>query len=326
VLSYSVVNKTGVILLNLGGPDSLKSVRPFLYNLFSDRDIIRLGPAPLQKPLAFLISLLRSKKSRDSYRLIGGFSPLRTITEAQASSLEERLRPHGITVYTGMRYWHPFIEDTVEEIKRDRITHLIALPLYPHYSIATSGSAIKKLEEVLRGAEIKLKIIKSWPDHPLYIRALKENILKTLNTTEEPEKVHLLFSAHSLPVSFIEKGDPYVDELMKTINTLTSEIKLPWHLSYQSRSGPVKWLSPSTEEKLRELATHSVKEVIVVPVSFVSDHIETLYEIDIYYRDIASGLGIKLYRTESLNTNSLFIDALYNIVINALEDSGWKGL
>jgi ferrochelatase len=321
-----MTKKIGVILLNLGGPDSLKSVRPFLYNLFSDRDIIRLGPAPLQKPLAFLISLLRSKKSKDAYRLIGGFSPLRTITEAQASSLREKLRPNRISVYTGMRYWHPFIEDTVEEIKQDRITHLIGLCLYPHYSIATSGSAIKRLEEVLRGTGIYLKLIKSWPDNPLYIRALKENILKTLNITEEPERAHLLFSAHSLPVSFVEKGDPYVEELLKTIKALSSELKLPWHLSYQSRSGPVKWLSPSTEEKLRELALHSVKEVIIVPISFVSDHIETLYEIDIYYKEIASMLGIKLYRTESLNTNPLFIEALYNMVINSLEESGWKGL
>ncbi len=318
--------KTGVILLNLGGPDRLSSVRPFLYNLFSDRDIIRLGPSILQRPLAFWISLLRSRKSKKTYKLIGGFSPLRIITEAQAEALSERLKHKGVKVYVGMRYWHPSIPEAVEEIKRDGITHLISLCLYPHYSIATSGSSIKELQRSLKGSGIFLKIIRSWPDNPLYIKALKENILRALKELKDPEKAHILFSAHSLPVAFIERGDPYVDELMKTVRALTGDINLSWHLSYQSRSGPVKWLSPSTEEKLKELAGLSVKEVLTVPISFVSDHIETLYEIDIYYREMAKSLGIELYRTESLNTNPTFIEALYHMVIDALEEGSWERL
>lgn len=315
--------KRAVILLNLGGPDKLESVRPFLYNLFSDREIIRLGPSLLQKPLALLISLLRSKKSRDAYKLIGGFSPLRIITEAQADALRERLKPKDMKVYIGMRYWHPFIEEVVSQIRRDRVTHLLALCLYPQYSIATSGSALNHLERILRGSGLYLKTIKSWPDNPFYIKALKENILRILNSLNEPEKAHLLFSAHSLPVSFIEKGDPYVEEIMVTIKKITEGFTLPWHLSYQSKTGPVRWLSPSTEEKLKELASISVRDVIIVPISFVSDHIETLYEIDIYYREIANTLGIKLHRVESLNTNPLFIDVLYDLIVKNMEDDSW---
>lgn len=318
--------KKGVILLNLGGPDRLEAVRPFLYNLFSDRDIIKLGPGFLQKPIAYLISVLRSKKSTEAYKLIGGFSPLRAITFAQAEALKERLRLTDYSVYVGMRYWHPFIEEAVEDIKKDGITHLLALPLYPQYSIATSGSSLNHLKKCLNDSGIFFKAITSWPDNPYYTKALRELIKDSIKKLQNPENSHILFSAHSLPVSFIKKGDPYVKEIMITIREVMKEITLPWHLSYQSKSGPVRWLSPSTEEKLREFASRGVREVIIVPVSFVSDHIETLYEIDIFYRDIAERLGIKLIRTESLNTNSLFIEALYKMVIENMEVSSWQRL
>ncbi|MFN3740487.1 MAG: ferrochelatase [Thermodesulfovibrionales bacterium] len=318
--------KKGVILLNLGGPDRLEAVQPFLYNLFSDRDIIKLGPSFLQRPLALLISLLRSKKSKGAYRLIGGFSPLKVITSAQADALRDRLKQKGYPVYIGMRYWHPFIEETIKKIKTHGITHLLAIPLYPHYSIATSGSALNYLKRCLTGSGIFFKSINSWPDNPYYIKALRENIKKALEQLKEPERSHIIFSAHSLPVSFIEKGDPYVKELMTTIKEVMKELTLPWHLSYQSRSGPVKWLSPSTEDKLKELSSRDIKEVILVPISFVSDHIETLYEIDIYYRESSEKLGLRLIRTESLNTAPLFIEALYDIVIKNMEDGSWQRL
>ncbi|MCX7793627.1 MAG: ferrochelatase [Thermodesulfovibrionales bacterium] len=316
--------KKGVILLNLGGPDRPEAVRPFLYNLFSDRDIIRLGPRFLQKPLAYIISALRSKKSQENYKLIGGISPLKAITEAQADALRYKLKD--CSVYIGMRYWHPLIEEAVEEIKKDGITHLLALCLYPHYSIATSGSSINHLKRCLRGSGIFFKSINSWPDNPYYIKAIRDNIKRALEKVKKPEESHILFSAHNLPISFIEKGDPYVKETMITIKEVMKEIHLPWHLSYQSKSGPVKWLTPSTEEKLKELASGGVKEVIVIPISFVSDHIETLYEIDIYYKDISEKLGITLVRTESLNTNPLFIEALYKIIIENMEEVSWQKL
>ena len=333
----------GVILLNLGGPDSLQAVRPFLYNLFSDRQIIRLGPPFLQKPLAKLISTLRSKKTEKLYRLIGGKSPIKEITEAQAKELEEALNkqsavkiqnptpPHPslargeapFKVYIGMRYWHPFIEDVVAKIHKDKIKKLVALSLYPHYSVATSGSSFIKFKKAAANHHIETVCIQSWHDHPFYIDALVDVIkrgIEKFGKPDIPENIHVLFSAHSLPKKIIDQGDPYVDQTMGTIREITKRISLIWHLSYQSRSGPVEWLGPSTDNKLEELSREGVKNVLVVPISFVSDHIETLYEIDILYKDLAGRLGIRLERTDSLNTHPKFIEALKDIVAKSLSE------
>lgn len=331
-------NNIGILLLNLGGPDSLQAVRPFLYNLFSDRKIIRLGPAFLQKPLALLISILRSKKTEGMYRLIGNKSPILDITRAQAQALEEELNSSALTVprsvkfkvYIGMRYWHPLIEDTVRLMHEEGIQNALAVSLYPHYSAATSGSAISRLKDIAVEHEIKFSFVSSWFDHPGYIEALAAAIKKGLEAfkseirtpNSEPE---VLFSAHSLPLSIVETGDPYVEHIKGTINAVIKKINVKWHLAYQSRSGPVKWLSPSIDEKIRELANMGVKNLLVVPVSFVSDHIETLYEIDILYKGLAERLGIRLARTESLNTNPLFIKALGDIVIKNIKDTKCSG-
>lgn len=324
-------NNIGILLLNLGGPDSLQAVRPFLYNLFSDRKIIRLGPAFLQKPLAWLISTLRSKKTEGMYRLIGNKSPILDITRAQAQALEDELNSSALSiqgsvkfkVYVGMRYWHPLIEDTVSLMYNDGIRNSLAVSLYPHYSLATSGSAISRLNDIAKEYEIKFSFVSSWFDHPGYIDALAAAIKKGLEAfSSKPE---ILFSAHSLPLSIVETGDPYVEHITGTINAVMKKINLKWHLAYQSRSGPVRWLSPSIDEKIRELANMGVKNLLVVPVSFVSDHIETLYEIDILYKGLAKGLGMRLERTESLNTNPLFIKALGDIVIKNLKDTKCPG-
>ncbi len=311
---------TGVLLLNLGGPDSLDAVRPFLYNLFSDRDIIRLGPAFLQKPLAALISVLRAEKTRGMYRLIGGKSPILDITQSQAAALEKLLNSgyesdvKTYRVYIGMRYWHPFIDDTMKQMVRDGISKIIALGLYPHYSIATTGSSINNLKDVIKHYPgISLHSVTSWYDHPVYIEAMVERIKCGLAMFETQPEV--LFSAHSLPQRFIDDGDPYLREIEGSISAITKKIDLRWHLSFQSKSGPVKWLEPSTEHMIGELAGKGVKDLLVVPISFVSDHIETLYEIDILYRDLAAGLGINLKRAESLNTSPTFIKALADIII-----------
>lgn len=355
----------GTILLNLGGPDSLQAVKPFLYNLFSDRQIIRLGPPFMQKPLAWLISTIRSKKTEQYYRLIGGKSPILDITKAQAKALEEVLNkesgvnshqsilPHpplskgGINggvfselrtpnsqlsfkVYIGMRYWHPFIEDVIPEIYKNGIRKLIALSLYPQYSITTSGSSISKLNEVAADYRMETVCIPSWYNHPLYIEALVDVIKKGVDSfftssfiphPSSLNEIHVLFSAHSLPQKIIDKGDPYVDQTMETIRDIAKRIPIKWHLSYQSKSGPVKWLEPSTEEKIKELASEGVKNILVVPISFVSDHIETLYEIDILYKNFAEKLGVNLKRAESLNTHPKFIEALKDIVIKSLQKS-----
>jgi ferrochelatase len=343
--------KVGVILLNLGGPDSIQAVKPFLYNLFSDRQIIRLGPPFLQKPLAWLISTIRSKKTEKMYRIIGGKSPILDITMAQAKALEEALNsppPHppprggrvreGVTglkfkVYVGMRYWHPFIEDVISEIYTDGIRKLIALSLYPQYSVTTSGSSLSKFKEVISSYQMETINIPSWHNHSLYIEALVDMIKKgiesfyTSSLIPHPssfEDIHVLFSAHSLPKKIIQQGDPYEQQTIDTIREITKRIPLKWHLGYQSKSGPVEWLGPSTEEKLQELAKKKIKNVLIVPISFVSDHIETLFEIDILYRDLAEKLGMNFRRADSLNTHPKFIEALAEIIRKDIVKAGWS--
>ena len=316
---------TGVILLNLGGPDSLQAVRPFLYNLFSDREIIRLGPAPMQKPLAWLISTLRSPKTEKMYSQIGGKSPILDITRAQAVALEEALNkksnsPHSFKVYIGMRYWRPFTEEVVEQMSRDGIKKVIGLSLYPQYSVTTSGSSISEFRKAASRYGMEIIIVDSWHNHPLYIEALVDVIKRGLASFERESNPHILFSAHSLPQKIIDQGDPYVDQTVETIREIEKLLPITWHLSYQSKSGPVKWLEPSTEDKLEELAHAGIKNVLVVPISFVSDHIETLYEIDILYKDLAGKLGINLKRTESLNDHPKFIAALQDIVEKSLKN------
>ena len=324
----------GIILLNLGGPDSLESIGPFLYNLFSDRDIIRLGPSFLQKPIASFISKTRSKKTMAMYAMIGGKSPILEITTAQARELEKLLNQrletsanspiHQFTdspivrVYLGMRYWHPFIGDTLDKMQRDGVEKILALGLYPHYSIATTGSSERIFKEAAEKRHMEYFCAPSWFNHPVYIDALVEKIREKMKDFQN--KPVVLFSAHSLPQKFIDEGDPYANEIRGTIEAVLKKIDIQWHLSYQSKSGPVKWLAPSTEHKLEELAGKGVKDLLVVPISFVSDHIETLYEIDILYKNMAQKLGINLKRAESLNTSPKFIEALKDIVITNMKE------
>ena len=325
---------TGIILLNLGGPDSLQAVRPFLYNLFSDRDIIKLGPALFQKPIAWLISTLRSKKSESMYSQIGGKSPILDITKAQADALEKAIAYEfasksvhplftegTIKVYIGMRYWHPFVEETIETIVSDGITDLVALSLYPHYSKATTGSSVAEFEKKIKDRNINVTYIKQWYDFEPYIDALAE-LVSSAASKFSGNNYQMLYSAHSLPQSFIDEGDPYLEHIKTTIDKVNQKltgppynISLPeWHLSFQSRTGPVKWLEPSTEETIVELANNGCRNLLVIPISFVSDHIETLYEIDILYRSLAEEHGITIKRCEALNTSGKFINALKELV------------
>jgi ferrochelatase len=308
---------TAVLLLNMGGPDTLNDVAPFLYNLFSDREIIRLGPAPLQKPLAWLISRRRAPKSRAIYEKIGGGSPLKRITSAQASALQAALECNGehFPVRVAMRYWPPTAAEALKEFIALGVEKLIALPLYPHYSRATSGSSLAELRRTCRkiAPGLTLKEIPSWPDEPHYIQALAKRIREGIGKFNG-QPVQLVYSAHSLPVSFIEQGDPYVNELQRTITALEKETGIKGRLCYQSRSGPVKWLSPGTSEMIRNLADVGCRNILMVPISFVSDHVETLYEIDMLFKDEAQILGMRLESTPSLNTEPLFIKGLLSLV------------
>lgn len=322
------MGRVGVLLLNLGGPERLEDVRPFLFNLFSDPEIIRIPFTWLQKPLAWLISTSRARKSQDNYRQIGGGSPLRRITEEQAQALEASLRQRGqdAQVYIGMRYWYPFTEEAIARIKRDKVEKLVILPLYPQFSISTSGSSFRLLEKIWDDdpalEKIEYTVIPSWYNSPGYLRAMADLIAQQLDQFPNPDQVHVFFSAHGVPISYVEEaGDPYQREIedctvliMKTLNRPNAHT-----LAYQSRVGPVEWLKPYTEDAIEELAKDGVENLAVVPISFVSEHIETLQEIDMEYREIAEEAGIEHFqRVPALNTHPLFIEDLANMVEQAI--------
>jgi ferrochelatase len=310
-------DKTAVLLLQMGGPDSLDAVEPFLYNLFSDRDIIKIGPAFLQPFIARMIVRRRAPKSAANYREIGGKSPLRALTEQQAAELE-RLLGDGYRCFVAMRYWKPFTDEALNAIRMEGIQRIIALSLYPHFSRATSGSSFNELERCLAVSKTRPEVsyIRQFYDHPLYIQALAERIEQGLSGFPDRSKVQIFFSAHSLPQSFIAEGDPYLDHIQATVRLTMERFEgVAHHLAFQSRAGPVKWLEPSTQDKLKELAALGHKAVLVVPLSFVSDHIETLHEIDIEYREEAHKLGITDFRRmESLNSSPTFIRCLAELV------------
>jgi ferrochelatase len=314
--------KTGIILLNMGGPNSQDDVAPFLFNLFSDREIIQLGPPLLQKPIAWLISRRRAPKSRAIYGKIGGGSPLLTITLQQASALQASLREKSdYSVTVAMRYWPPFADESVDLLLKQGVDSITALTLYPHFSKATTGSSVIHLKKSLNrlAPHIPLKVISSYPTQPSYIQALADNIQKGLRLFPD-NNVQIIYSAHSLPVSFIKNGDPYVNHINETINALEQITRQRGKLCFQSKSGPVEWLSPSTPETLERLAEEGCKNILVVPVSFVSDHVETLYEIDMLYREKAKALGMNLLSTPSLNTHPLFICGLKELVLQAQDE------
>ncbi|MEW6209012.1 MAG: ferrochelatase [Acidobacteriota bacterium] len=319
--------RTGVLLFNLGGPETLEQVRPFLFNLFSDPDIIRLPLRAMQKPLAWIISTSRYKKSRGYYQQIGGGSPLRRITDEQARAMEKALSAMGIQAraYVGMRYWNPFIEEALDEMRRDQINHLVVLPLYPQFSISTTGSSLNRMKEILDSNDHpfeRISIIESWQEDARYIASLASTVREELEKFPDPANAHIVFSAHSVPVSYIEEGDPYLDHTRQTVRKVIEHIgDRPYTLSFQSKVGPVKWLEPSTDQTLRKLAREGTSQVLLVPVSFVSEHIETLYELDILYRDVAREIGLEHYRrAPALNCREDFIEAIAHLVKEKIID------
>lgn len=311
-----MTEKKAVLLLQMGGPDSLEAVEPFLLNLFSDREIIKIGPSWLQPIIARIIVKRRKAHVEENYALIGGKSPLRDLTEAQAINLEKKLGEN-YRCFVAMRYWRPSTLEALAEIKRAGIRDITVLSLYPHYSRATTGSSIKELKRLLAEskADFKVRYIDSFYSNSGYIDALEEKIREGLEAFHPLADVELLFSAHSLPQSFIADGDPYLAHIEETVRLVMERFSLPHHLSFQSKAGPVKWLEPSTDEMLQKLAASGVKNLLVVPLSFVSDHIETLHEIDIEYSKKAWELGIaKFERMPSLNSSPIFIESLSKMV------------
>jgi protoporphyrin/coproporphyrin ferrochelatase len=309
-----------LLLLAFGGPRSPDEVEPFLTRLFKGRK-----PSPDQL-----------EKVKERYRLIGGSSPLPGITMRQAKCLGERLNTKGCPSksYVGMRYGHPLIEETMREIVRDEIKRVIAIPMAPFRSRASTGAyrdEVSRVQESL-GMETEISYVEGWHLHPLFLEAVREKIREGLGqfTPEERKRVHLIFTAHSLPISIVE-SDPYVQEMEASVSGVLRELEpFPWKIAFQSRGGgPEEWAGPDVESVLTELAARNVTEVLVVPIGFVSDHIEILYDIDIVYRKKAESLGLMLKRSPSLNASETFLEALASAVeehVRGGKDSGGRGL
>lgn len=256
---------------------------------------------------------------------------MRRITQDQADALASALRQKGLpaNVYVGMRYWHPYTEEALADIKRDGVGRLVILPLYPQFSISTSGSSLRLLESLFKEdnvlSSLKHTVIPSWYQRKGYVSAMADLIVQELDKFSEPQSVEVFFSAHGVPKSYVEEaGDPYKEEMEECVRLITDEVKRRGYgnhhtLAYQSRVGPVEWLQPYTDDSIRELGAKGTKAMLAVPVSFVSEHIETLEEIDMEYRELAEESGIHNWgRVPALNTNTTFINDLADAVLEAL--------
>jgi ferrochelatase len=323
--------KVGVVLFQLGGPDSPEAVEPFLYNLFCDPDIIPLGPlgSVLRKPLARWIAWRRVRIVREHYAEIGGHSPIRRLTERQAVKLEAALRFHvDPRVAVAMRYWHPLTAEAVRQLDGAGLDELVLLPLYPHYSFATTRSSLKEWGRHYRPARLPapLHVIEQFYDHPLYIEALAEKIEISLAHFDCPGEVHLVFSAHGLPLSLVERGDPYPRQVEATVQLVRKRGGWPnaHTLCYQSKVGRQRWLEPSLTETIEKLAHAGCKQMLVVPIAFVTEHIETLHEINIEARAEAERLGVERFEMmPALGDSPRFIAALADLVLRAVGIEAW---
>ena len=320
--------RTAVVLFQLGGPDSLEAVGPFLFNLFMDPDIINFPLARLaRKPLARYISKRRSKYVAQHYSEIGGKSPILDLTMAQAKALEKELKAGmDAQVFVAMRYWHPLTDTVAEEVKKGGFDEIILLPLYPQCSITTSGSSLNEWHRQcsrvgLTG--VPQRLVHHYYDNPKYIEAIVDRVNASLLRLEDTASTHILFSAHGLPLSVIKRGDPYQRHIEETVRLVRERggWKNPATLCYQSKVGPAKWLEPSLHETIHELGTSGVKGVLVVPIAFVTEHIETLHEINIEEREEAEKSGITNFSLmPALNDHPRFIEALADEVIKRTTD------
>ncbi len=315
--------RVGVVLFQLGGPDTLEAIEPFLYNLFCDPDIIDFPFARIgRKPLAKLISTTRARKVQHHYSTIGGGSPIRRHTERQARALEDELQTHGIDArcFVAMRYWHPFTREAIEEVRAARCDELVLLPLYPQYSSTTTGSSLNEWRRLFPD-EAPVHCVENFYRNTMYLDAVAEKVNEALLHFPAPERAEIVFSAHSVPMSVVEKGDPYQRQIKETVGLLMQRGGWgnPHRLCYQSKVGASRWLQPSLHQTIHGLAAERVREVCVVPVAFVSDHVETLGEIDHEARRLAYSLGIQQFEMSAgLNDSPKFIQALGQIVQEAL--------
>lgn len=322
--------RVGIVLFQLGGPDSLEAVEPFLLNLFLDPDIIPLGPLGiLRRPIARLISLRRAPQVVEKYADIGRRSPIGALTERQRVRLRDALAHYmEPVIVTAMRYWHPLTSEAADALRKvGPLDQIVLLPLYPHYSYATTLSSLKEWGRVYGEPDggAPVRTIDHFYDHPLYIRALVQRIGSMLRQFADSSKIHLVFSAHSLPMSLVKKGDPYPEQIGATVR-LVCELGAKEYngwprthlLCYQSRVGPSKWLQPALTETIERLGREGVTEMLVVPISFVTEHIETLHEINIEAREESKKSGIEKFRMmPAVGDSPLFIAALQDLVLRA---------
>lgn len=311
--------KIAVLLMNLGGPDSPKAVRPFLFNLFSDPAIIRY-PWPFRQIIAWLISTLRAPKAQKIYAKIGGKSPLLENTQAQAAALEQTLKQilpeKDIKVFIAMRYWHPLTEKTVEEVNHFNPHQLVLLPLYPQFSTTTTASSLNRWRDAFKGKQ-KTTEICCYPTEPGFVAAYGDLIHHSLRKVPENSSLRLLFSAHGLPQKIVDEGDPYAIQIQKSVQAIMAlpDLKaFDYQICYQSRVGPMQWLGPNVETALQQAATDQ-KAVLIIPISFVSEHSETLVELDIDFQETAKSLGISYYgRVPTVSCHPEFISGLARLV------------
>lgn len=316
----------GVVLFQLGGPDSLEAIEPFLFNLFCDPDIIDFPLARLaRRPLARLVARQRARKVAEHYAQIGGKSPISDLTRAQATALERELRKSlDARVWVAMRYWHPLTEEVIREVERARPDELVLLPLYPQYSRVTTGSSLNEWHRQYARAvalDVPVKTIREFYHHPLYLEAVAEKINTALDRFPPGETVFLVFSAHGVPRDVIDAGDPYREQVEATVELVLEHGRWshPHRLCYQSKVGPGRWLQPSLSVTIRALAAQGARNLLVIPIAFVSDHIETLHEIDQEARAEATALGIARFEMmPALNDSPKFIQALADLVLKCV--------
>jgi ferrochelatase len=321
-----------ILFLQLGGPENLDEVPGFLYRLFSDPDVIRVRPAILRKMIAASIALARKRASRELYRSIGGGSPIRRWTESQAAGVEKLLRESGrdVLVRAAMNCSAPFVEDVVVDLAARGVRRFLAFPLYPHYSLTTTKGALERSRSAVRKLPrgVEFHEVGSWPTHPGFTGAHAETIREEIGRFPDPrpESVHLLYSAHSIPKKLVTReGDPYPREVEASIAAINVALgnRSPWSLAYQSKLGPVEWLGPPTLDAIRELGRGGVAQVLAIPIAFVSDHVETLYEVDQLFGEAASRAGITHFRrTQGLNDRPAFLAALADIASS--QEAFWK--